>query len=209
MPKQTKKIILWIAGFSLFVFVLLLVYANVVILKWPHQTVLVEAAPTSSVALIFGGGMKDAVTMSDIQTDRVKVGVELYQLGKVQKIMMTGDDGVYVSDEVDAMRQAALAAGVPGADILVDPHGYRTYESCYRERFVYGLKSVIVISQSFHLARISYLCNHFGIKTIGVTADLRDYGFVKFKMNIRELGARLKAWWQVVVTKPPPMSWEK
>lgn len=209
MRQKTKKIILWAAGLCLTVFLVLLIYANVLILRWPHQTVLVKAAPTSSVALVFGGGMKDAATMSDIQADRVKVGVELYRLGKARKIMMTGDDGAYVSDEVGAMRQAALDAGVPAGDILVDPHGYRTYESCYRERFVYGLDSVVVVSQKFHLARISYLCNHFGIRTAAVAADRRDYGLVKYKMNIRELGARLKAWWQIAVTRPPPRSLEK
>lgn len=209
MYQKTKKIILWVAGLGLFVFLALLIFANILILRWPHQVVSTESAPTSSIALVFGGGMKDATTMSDLQADRVSVGVELYKRGVVKKIMMTGDDGAYVSDEVDAMKATAFAAGVPAADVLVDPHGYRTYESCYRERFVYGLDSVIAISQNFHLARISYLCNYFGIKTIDIAADLRDYGFVKYKMNIRELGARLKAWWQIVITQPLPMSLEK
>lgn len=209
MRQKTKKIILWVAGLGLSVFLAFLIYANALILRWPHQVISVADAPTSSIALVFGGGMKDATTMSDLQADRVSVGIELYKQGKVKKIMMTGDDGAYVSDEVDAMRKAALDAGVPADDILVDPHGYRTYESCYREHFVYGLDSAIAISQNFHLARISYLCDHFGLKTVGIAADLRDYGFTKYKMNIREFGARLKAWWQIVVTKPPPMSLEK
>ncbi|MBI5729203.1 MAG: YdcF family protein [Candidatus Magasanikbacteria bacterium] len=209
MYQKIKKIILWVAGLCVFVFLALLIFANILILRWPRLVVSVADAPEAPVALVFGGGMKDVTTMSDIQTDRVKVGIELYKLGEVKKIMMTGDDGAYVSDEVDAMKKAALDAGVPAGDILVDPHGYRTYESCYREHFVYGLTSVIAISQNFHLARISYLCNHFGIQTVDVAADLRDYGFVKYQMNIRELGARLKAWWQIVVTKPQPMSLEK
>ncbi len=209
MLKKIIKIILWVAGLGLFVFVAFLIFANILILRRPHQVVSIADAPEAPVALVFGGGMKDATTMSDLQADRVKIGVELYKQGKVKKIMMTGDDGAYVSDEVDAMKKAALDAGVPAGDILVDPHGYRTYESCYREHFVYGLDSVIAISQNFHLARIGYLCDHFGLQTIGIAADLRGYGFDKYKMNIRELGARLKAWWQIVVTKPSPMSLEK
>lgn len=209
MIKKITKIILWIAGLCVFVFLALLVFANILILRRPHLVVSVADAPGSPVALVFGGGMKDTTTMSDEQADRVSVGIELYKLGKVKKIMMTGDDGAYVADEVDAMKKAALVAGVPVADVLVDPHGYRTYESCYREHFVYGLNSVIVVSQNFHLARISYLCSHFGVQTIDVAADLRSYGFDSIKMNIRELGARLKAWWQVVITKPLPRSLEK
>ena len=106
MLKKIIKIILWVAGLGLFVFVAFLIFANILILRRPHQVVSIADAPEAPVALVFGGGMKDATTMSDLQADRVKIGVELYKQGKVKKIMMTGDDGAYVSDEVDAMKKS-------------------------------------------------------------------------------------------------------
>lgn len=186
-----------------------LLIANALILSYHGFIVSASTVPARPVGLVFGGGMKSPGVMSDMQTDRVIQGVALYKAGKVQKLMMTGDDGGYVGDEVTFMKQYAIDQGVPAQDIMVDPHGYRTYESCYRERYIYGLTSTIAISQEFHLSRIMYLCQGFGIDTIGVAADLHDYGFYSYKMSVREALARLKAFWQFAITHPKPMSLEK
>lgn len=183
--------------------------ANAFILSFHGSIVPAAAVPERNVALVFGGGMKSPGVMTDMQTDRVVEAVALYKAGKVKKLMMTGDDGVYVNDEVTFMRQYAIQQGVLAADVSVDPHGYRTYESCYRARHVYGLTSTIAISQEFQLSRIIYLCQGFGINTLGVAADLRDYGFASYKMNVREALARLKAFWQFSITRPMPISLEK
>jgi vancomycin permeability regulator SanA len=193
-----KKLFILVFGLA----VAMTIHSNLEIL--PHGSEVVSAvadAPTSTVALVFGGGMKDATTMSEIQEDRVIRGIELYKAGKVEKLMMTGDDGARVADEVHPMREYAIVHGVPADDILIDPHGYRTYESCYRARHVYGISQAIAVSQRFHLPRILYMCNTLGVKTAGVAADLRAYP-VLWKMELREVGARLKGWWQIEVTKP-------
>lgn len=182
---------------------------NSFILSYGSYIVSMDAIPERPMALIFGGGMKSPGVMSDMQTDRVLQGVALYQHGKVHKLMMTGDDGGYVGDEVTFMRQRAIDEGVPAKDILVDPHGYRTYESCYREKNIYGVTSTLVVSQSFHLSRILYLCRGFGIEALGVAADRRGYGWQIWWMNIREALARIKAFWQFEITHPQPMSAEK
>lgn len=137
--------------------------------------------------------MRGKGLQTDMQYDRVKQGIELYHTKKIQKLMFTGDDGALRADEISAMKQMALDAAVPPQDILIDPHGYRTYESCRRARFEYGLNEVIAISQSFHLPRIRYLCEHFGVRTIGLSADLRDYEEV-WTPYLREALARVKAW---------------
>lgn len=206
--KSWGKKVLRISLFLGFAGLVILWYANAVILSYNtnifHSDVTnVANIPTSTTALIFGGGMKSPTEMSDMQYDRVLVGVDLYKLGKVQKLFLTGDDGAFRGDEISAMRALAVSEGVPAEDIVADPHGYRTYESCYREAQVYGVTSTIAISQSFHLPRIRYLCEHFGIKTIGVAADARQYDSW-WVQNAREWLARLKAWWQVEITKPDP-----
>lgn len=184
------------------------IFANATILR--HRSGIIPFAaevPTSTFALVFGGGMKDATTMSEIQEDRVIRGIALYQAGTVEKLVMTGDDGARIVDEVHPMREYAIARGVAPEDILLDGHGYRTYESCYRARAVYGFTEVIAVSQTFHLPRILYLCNTLGVKTIGVSADLREYPAI-WKMQLREVGARVKGWWQIAVTRPLPRSLE-
>ena len=156
----------------------------------------VEQVPTQNIALIFGGGMKkDGVTMSDMEEDRVKVGIQLYNAGKVQKLMMTGDDGANNVDEVDAMREYAFRAGVPDEALEIDPHGYNTYKSCYRAYHEYHINKMIAISQTFHLPRILYFCSAQGIEVIGLSANLNEYD-VKAKLwteHLREWLARTKA----------------
>lgn len=163
----------------------------------------INQLPEREVALVFGGGMEEDGTQSKMQAMRVKTAVELYKKGKVKKIMMTGDDGRVRFDEITAMVYDARVSGVPVYDIMTDPHGYRTYESCYRESRVYELTSVIAISQEFHLPRILYFCRNFGIDTIGFAADYHGYN-INMKMAVREMFARVKGWWQVTVTEPLP-----
>jgi vancomycin permeability regulator SanA len=156
----------------------------------------VEETQPQTLALIFGGGMKeDGVTMSEMQEDRVKRGIELYKAGKVQKLRMTGDDGANNSNEVGAMHDYAVKAGVPDEAVDTDPHGYNTYKSCDRAKNVYGVTSTVAISQSFHLPRITYFCSGQGIVVTPVSADLRDYGWWGrlWPAGIREALARVKA----------------
>ncbi len=188
-----------------FLGLVILVSANIFILKNAAQIYSVNTVPTSSLAIIFGGGMKNNGTeMSDMQWDRVSVGAELFKTGKVERLMITGDDGWFKANEITAMKNRLLELGVPEEKISADPHGYRTYESCLREAQLFNINSAIVISQSFHLPRIQYLCEHFGIETTLVQADVRIYESW-WVPNAREWLARVKAVWQVEVTKPQPM----
>ncbi len=201
---------LLIIGFNLGLFALItLVSINVSIVKNAQQIYSPTTVPTTSLAIIFGGGMKNNGTeMSDMQWDRVEVGAELFKNKKVERVMITGDDGWSKADEITAMHAQLIELGVPAEKISADPHGYRTYESCLRETSLYNVTSAIVISQSFHLPRIQYLCEHFGMYTTLVQADKREYESWWIQ-NAREWLARVKAVVQVEITKPGPMNSEK
>lgn len=204
-----KKMLLLALGALVGVFALVLLFANIRILRFRKQIVFPPELSSSTMAVIFGAGVKKDGTPTPMLADRIYAGVALYKSGKVQRLMMTGDDGRMWSDEVDAMKRVALTLGVPEDKIDIDRHGYRTYESCYREANVYGIKNAVVVSQAFHLPRIIYLCENFGISSTGVAADLQNYGWDLLWMEAREVGARLKAWWQVNFSKPLPQEPEK
>lgn len=153
----------------------------------------INALPKWDTAIIFGGGMKHDGSMSDMQEDRVKLGIELYKTGKASKLLMTGDDGAFRVNEVDAMFKYAVDNGVPPADVLVDPNGYRTYQSCLRAKTVFKLDRAIAVSQLFHLPRIIYLCKFFGIDTVGSPSEFRIAPWPRIKNAVREVLARTKA----------------
>ncbi len=164
----------------------------------------VENARPAPVALVFGGGMEDdGKRQTAMQEDRVRRGVELYERGLVDFLMMTGDGGTMRFNEVDAMKALAVELGVPEQDVLIDPNSFRTYESCYRAIQIYDIQAAIVVSQQFHLPRILYICRTMGIDARGVAANLRDYDQV-YVTTIRETLARVKGWWQVAISKPEP-----
>lgn len=194
--KQKK---LWLSIFILaFIGIIFVIICNLYILSFGRNIISsVDAVEARPLAIIFGGGMKDdGITMTQMQEDRVKRGVELYKAGKVQKLLMTGDDGGNNADEVGAMKKYAVAAGVPDKDIDIDPHGYNTFKSCDRAGLIYHIPKSIVISQSFHLSRIMYFCSSIqNLDVVPVSADLRDYGvWAKiWPSGGREWLARVKA----------------
>lgn len=181
----------------------ILLFTNSIILQYRSEILSIEEVQPSTQVLVFGGGMNADGTQSIMQMDRVTTGVSLYNSRKVTDIIMTGDDGENRQNEVDAMMAQAIQYGVPAERVTSDPHGYRTYESCWRARYVYGIKTAIVVSQDFHLPRIIYICRKMGVQVIGVSGNLREYGSV-WAPGPREILARLKAWIQVEITKPLP-----
>jgi hypothetical protein len=125
-----------------------------------------------------------------------------YKAGRAEKLVITGDDGEFRANEMTPMLAYARSKGVPASAIVVDGHGYRTYESCYRGARFYGFKNVIAVSQRFHLPRIIFLCEHFGLHTVGFVADDNLPLSVQIKIEIREVLARVKNWIDVVVLPP-------
>ena len=118
---------------------------------------------------------------------------------------MTGDNGRQEYDEVTAMKKFAIERGIPEENIVLDYAGFRTYDSCYRARDIFGLDKyrVVAVSQKFHLPRILYTCNNFGIESIGLIADKNTYVYAQLWQG-REFLARFKAWLDVEVFRPKP-----
>jgi vancomycin permeability regulator SanA len=161
------------------------------------------AAPTAPVAIVLGASVKEDGTASDALVDRVATAVDLYHQGKVQRLLMTGDDGKFHTDEVAAMQRLAVEAGVPARDVQVDGHGYRTYESCKRAAEVFHIQQAILVTQRFHLGRALYLCENFQIHSHGVSADRQHYRRILYFWG-RDLLSSAKAWWDINVWPPKP-----
>ena len=112
-----------------------------------------DAAPKQQVAIVLGARVYPSGRLSGMLRDRVDTAVELYKRGTVQKLLLTGDNSRVDYNEPDAMAAYAMAQGVPAADIQPDYGGRRTYDSCYRARDIFQVKSAVLVSQAFHLPR--------------------------------------------------------
>ena len=98
---------------------------------------------------------------------------QLYFSGKVEKLLMSGDNRFVDYNEPEAMRQYARSLGVPEEAIVLDYAGRRTYDTCYRARDIFGVQSAILVTQNFHLPRALFTCNALGIRATGVESGSR------------------------------------
>lgn len=135
-------------------------------------------------------------------SDRLTVGVELYEAGAAPKLLMSGDHGQADYDEVNAMKQFAIDRGVPSEDIFMDHAGFSTYESMYRAAEVFEAEKVIIVTQEYHLYRAIYIAEQLGLEAYGVASDLQSYVKQDY-YDFRELLARDKDFVQTIF-KPEP-----
>jgi SanA protein len=165
-----------------------------------------QEAPATPVAIVFGAGLWRDGTPTTVLRDRIATASELYFSGKVQKILMSGDNRYLDYNEPGAMRDYALSLGVPEEDIVLDYAGRRTYDTCYRAHAIFGLDKAILVTQGFHLPRALYTCNALRLKAIGVPSDRHEYSPRSMAYwNLRELPATLTALLEVHLLRPEPV----
>jgi vancomycin permeability regulator SanA len=154
-----------------------------------------SAVPKRPVALVLGAGLNPDQTPSGMLADRLDAGAALLRTGKVRALLFSGDNGTPEHNELAAMKTYALGHGVPAGKIALDYAGFDTYDSCYRARAIFGVRSAVVVTQEFHLARAIFLCRAVGIDAVGLSEpDWGKYGSgMMFHQAAREVASRVKA----------------
>ena len=141
--------------------------------------------------LVLGARVWDSGKPSGILEDRILTGISAYEAGVSDRLLMSGDHGQEDYDEVNAMRNYALEQGVPSEDIFMDHAGFSTYESLYRARDIFQVKTVVIVTQRYHLYRALYVAEKMGLNAYGIAADLHTYSGMPY-FEAREILARLK-----------------
>lgn len=166
----------------------------------------IENSPSERVAIVFGAGLRRDGTPTTVLKDRVTTAVELYKAGKVEKLLMSGDNRFVDYNEPASMFAFATELGVPEGDIVLDYAGRRSYDTCYRALHIFDVKSAILVTQNFHLPRALFICNQLGLPSIGVIADRQTYTrSARSVWFIRELPATFMAMLDVWITHPLPV----
>ena len=135
--------------------------------------------------------------------DRMETAVQLYHARKVQKLLLSGDNRFIDYNEPARMMDYALSRGVPASDIQLDYAGRRTYDTCYRAKAIFQLRSAVLVTQDFHLPRALFTCRGLGVEAVGVSADLRSYHRRSIRWSqIREFPATIVALYDVIRRQP-------
>ena len=126
---------------------------------------------------------------------RIHATASLYHAGKIQKVLISGDDNSLDGiNEVECMRDSLLERGISPRDIILDGKGYRTILSVRNAYHDYGCRKLIVISQKFHNERALYLADNLGLgfeQVIGFNAK-SPHSLMSQKTYVREWFARVK-----------------
>lgn len=170
----------------------------------------VDEVKKARVAIVFGAGLLRDGTPSPVLRDRVKTAVDLLEQGKVEKILLSGDNRFVEYNEPGAMRAYAISLGAAPENLVLDYAGRRTYDTCYRANEIFKIKEAILVTQNYHLPRALFLCEQLGIQSIGVKADDRIYSERSLRYwNFREILATAAAIWDVWIVKPIPVLGEE
>ncbi|MER7405762.1 ElyC/SanA/YdcF family protein [Streptomyces sp. NPDC000070] len=126
--------------------------------------------PRTDVAVVFGAGLW-AGEPSPYLAHRLDAAAGLYREGRVEVVVVTGDNSREDYDEPDAMRVYLTRHGVPDGRIVSDYAGFDTWDSCVRAKKIFGVDEAVLISQGFHIRRAVALCQAAGIESYGVGVD--------------------------------------
>jgi len=159
--------------------------------------------PHNKVGLILGTGK----TLSNGRLNlyykyRIEAAIKLYEAGKIEYILASGDNSREDYDEPTAIKNDLIAAGIPAEKIYLDYAGFRTLDSVVRSKEIFGQHSITIISQQFHTERAIYLAMNNGINSIGFNAQDVHFNY-GLKTNLREKLARVKMMLDLATGKAP------
>jgi len=201
--KSKKRIWIWSLAIILFAFIVsgtILMYVN----SFSKYYVTVKTAPKVETILVLGAGVvngKPSLALSD----RLDNAVELYKASKSKRILVSGDNGTTYYDEVTAMKNYLVKKDVKKGAIFGDYAGFNTYDSMYRAKEIFGIKTMIIATNEFHMQRSLYIARRLGIEAYGYpTIDKIKIYDVWGTLLEREFLAKYKAFLDVEILHRTP-----
>ena len=140
--------------------------------------------------------------LSNVLRQRVEQWTKVYTADKAEKILISGDHGQTGYDEVNSMREYILKTypEVEEEDIFMDHAGFDTYDSVYRAKHIFEVKSLVIVTQWFHVYRAVYMARAMGIDAVGIALPEDDFSRRNIMVwNIRESIARSKSFFDTLL----------
>jgi SanA protein len=179
-------------------FLAIIAYANVTAVWASRGRIFsdVSELPATRVGLVFGTTDRVNGRENLYFRYRIDAAVKVWQAGKIETLIVSGDNRSRYYNEPEKMRQALVQRGIPADRIVCDYAGLRTLDSVVRSKEIFGADSIVFISQRFQNERAIYLAKAHGIQAYGF--DARDvHTQAGLKTKFREIGARVKMWLDV------------
>lgn len=206
-----KKKIVWILVPMVIIFFLGLFLCNAIIDSNAEGKTYsnLEEIPQNRVGLVLGTSKRiRSGHPNPYYSFRIEATVKLYEAGKIDYILVSGDNGSIYYNEPNTIKKDLMQYGIPKEKIYLDYAGFRTLDSMVRAKEIFGLNQVTIISQKFHNERAIYLAETKGLKAIGFNAtDIS--GSEGYKVQLREYFARVKVFLDLLMNTQPRFYGEK
>jgi len=152
----------------------------------------IDSLPKNKVGLLLGTSKyRKGGGINPYYEYRLVACIELLKKGKIEYIIVSGDNRLVEYNEPVQMRDDLIKMGVPSHIIYLDYAGFRTLDSVVRSKEIFGQTSITIISQAFHNKRAIFIAKFKNIDAIAYNAqDLTPA--LGFKVQFRELFARVK-----------------
>lgn len=160
--------------------------------------------PDNRVGLLLGTSPVSSYTRkaNPYYYNRIEATIRLYRTGKIDRILISGDNRHRTYNEPEMMKRDLVKRGIPAEHIYLDYAGFRTLDSVVRAKKVFRLSKFTVISQEFHNKRAVCLALWQGVDAVGYNA--KDVAKGKGMMvQTREVFARVKLVLDMMVNKQP------
>jgi SanA protein len=197
--------IIKILGALCLVLVLVILVCNFIISNTTEDKTYsdISTIPPNRVGLVLGTSNKISNGSSNpYYTYRIDATVALYKAKKIKFILVSGDNGSIYYNEPNTIKKDLIKAGIPEEVIFLDYAGFRTLDSMFRAKFIFGLDNVTIISQKFHNERAIFIAEQKGLKAIGFNA--KDLSASQgFKVQLREYLARVKVFIDMILNTQP------
>ena len=145
--------------------------------------------------IVLGAGVRPDGNPCDILMDRLDTGAKVYVRRISKTILLTGENSGEDYNELKVMRNWIMnkytEVNVREQDLLIDNCGFCTFDSMYRAKNVFNIKSAIISTNKYHLPRAIYIARKLGIDAYGIASDMREYDRMK-EYKMRELLAQIK-----------------
>ncbi|REC48295.1 SanA/YdcF family protein [Chryseobacterium pennipullorum] len=204
---------------NIFKIFLLLLVAGIIFIAWANYSIrqaseskvsyTIADVPETKTALLLGTGKTLSNGMPNAYFyNRIKAAADLYRSGKIQYIIVSGDNSTKEYNEPEDMQSALMQSGVPKDKIILDHAGFRTLDSVVRAKDIFGQQKLVIISQKFHNERAVFLAQQNGMEAFGYNAaDVNKYAGLK--TNLREYLAKTKVYWDLLFGVEPKFGGEK
>ncbi|HEX6890770.1 MAG TPA: ElyC/SanA/YdcF family protein [Chryseolinea sp.] len=187
------------------IFILLIVASNLWIVNSTSHNVFSDLTklPDHRVALVLGTSNKTVSGhVNSYFRHRIETAAQLYKMGKVDHLILSGDNRSKYYNEPIEMHKALIKLGVPTTAITLDYAGLRTLDSIVRCKEIFGQNRIIIITQPFHSYRALFISRYYDVEAVAMVTD--EDSEYSFRIRLREYFARTKAVLDLYVLKTSP-----